>query len=91
MSVADGESLFPSFLLSSTSTSVCNIVESPDDLNELVCFIYDGGVYKSVTHSNLPWVAEYLVERGSIEPNLHCLHMISGLPLEGLALQETYS
>ena len=51
---------------------------------------------ESVAHAHLLWVAKYLVERASIEPNLHTLYMdfldgVEGSPLSGMVLRETYS
>ena len=44
----------------------------------------------------LPWMAQYLVRRADIEPNLHTLYMafigyLTDMHLDELVLQETYS
>ena len=51
---------------------------------------------KAVSHAYLPWMAQYLVKRAGIEPNLHSLYMafidyLEDMPLVELVLQETYS
>ena len=51
---------------------------------------------ESVNHTYLPWMAQYLVRRAGIEPNLHTLYMafidyLDDMPLEEFVLQETYS
>ena len=51
---------------------------------------------ESVNHICLPWIAQYLVRRAGVEPNLHILFMafidyLEDVPLERLVLRETYS
>ena len=52
--------------------------------------------HEAVSHAYLPWMAQYLVKRAGIEPNLHSLYMafidyLEDMPLFELVLQETYS
>ena len=51
---------------------------------------------EAVSHAHLPWMAQYLIKRAGIEPNLHSLYMafidyLEDMPLFELVLQETYS
>ena len=51
---------------------------------------------EAVSHTYLPWMAQYLVKRAGIEPNLHFLYVafidyLEDMPLVELVLQETYS
>ena len=84
----DGESLLSSSLSSSAASSdVCETVVPPDSLKDLICFTFNNlsscnlhsmaaSFSESVKDIYLPWVALYLVERTSIEPNLHNLYLV---------------
>ena len=79
----------------------------PNDLSDLVHFIFNNlpplslpsmasEFHEAVSHVYLPWMAQYLVKRAGIEPNLHSLYMafidyLEDMPLFELVLQETYS
>ena len=79
----------------------------PNDLSDLVHFIFNNlsplslpsmanEFREAVSHAYLPWMAQYLVKRAGIEPNLHSLYMafidyLEDMPLFELVLQETYS
>ena len=78
------ESLSSSSSLSSSAASsdVCETVVPPDSLKDLICFIFNNlsscnlhsmaaSFSESMKDIYLPWVTLYLVERTSIEPNLH--------------------
>ena len=68
------------------SSGVCEIVAPPDGLKDLICFTFNNlsscnlscmieQFSKSLGDIYFPWVAVYLVERASIEPNLHTLYL----------------
>ena len=79
----------------------------PNDIADLVHFIFNNlsplslstmanKFRESVSHAYLPWMAQYLVRRASIEPNLHTLYMafigyLTDILLDEFVLQETYS
>ena len=64
----------------------CETVAPPDGLRDLIYFTFNNlsscnlpsmveQFSESVEDIYLPWVAVYLVERASIEPNLHALYL----------------
>ena len=79
----------------------------PNDLSDLVHFIFNNlsplslpsmanEFCEAVSHAYLPWMAQYLVKRVAIKPNLHSLYMafidyLEDMSLFELVLRETYS
>ena len=83
----------------------------PNDIADLVHFIFNNlsppalstmanefceFVGHAYSYSYLPWMAQYLVRRAGIGPNLHTLYMafigyLTDMCLDELVLQETYS
>ena len=70
------------------SSGVCETVAPPDGLKDLICFTFNNlsscnlssmvehvQFSESVGDIYLPWVVVYLVERASIEPNLHTVYL----------------
>ena len=84
----------------------CEAVEPSDDLKGLIYFAFNNlspnsllntvaEISNVVTVVHWPWVAEYMVYRASIEPNLHLLYLdflnsFVDSSLAGLVLQEIY-
>ena len=75
-----------SLSLDDASSGVCDTVAPPDDIKDLICFTFNNlsscnlssmvkQFSESVGDIYLTWVAVYLVERASIEPNLHILYL----------------
>ena len=69
------------------SSGVCETVAPPDGLKNLICFTFNNlsscnlssmveQFSDSVRDIYFPWVAVYLVERASTEPNLHTLYLL---------------
>ena len=102
--VVDSE--VPISFLPPVSSDVSMLCDPPDCQKDLVCFVFNNlspcnlsamvaEFSESVSWAHLPWVAKYLVQRASIEPNLHTLYMdfldgLGELPLSRLVLKETY-
>ena len=84
----------------------CATVAAPDGLRDLIYFTFNNlsscnlpsmveQFSESVEDIYLPWVAVYLVERASIEPNFHALYLrfldhLANSSLYSLTLMESY-